>query len=151
MYFIIFTPTSSISTLPLSFLLTQLQILSLFFFSQTKYSFNVFYRVPSVGFYHGKCFSLVWIADSFVNIIAWHLWSSTTSRTPVQALWLAAFSLRNQLIVLMSVPLYVTWSFCLVAFNLLYFFWTVSVFDILWCGEFLFGPVSLVFSIPLGL
>ena len=65
--------------------------------------------------------------------IVWHLWSLKVWRHP------SDFTIKKSGVILIGQNVYFTWSFPLVAFNILFWFCTCGVFIIMCCGKFLFS------------
>lgn len=55
------------------------------------------------------------------SILAWHLWSLIVYRPPAHVFLDFRVSIQNSVIILIDLPLYVTWSFSLGTFNILLF------------------------------
>jgi hypothetical protein len=65
-------------------------------------------------------------------------WSLRVCNTSVQDLLAFRVSVENSCAIFIGLPLYVTWSFCLAAFNILSLFYTFSVLTIMWQNDLLF-------------
>ena len=70
--------------------------------------------------------------------LGWHLWSFVVSRTSIQELVAFKISIEKSGVILMGLPVCVTWSFSLVAFNNFSLFCTFRVLIIVYCGKLLF-------------
>jgi hypothetical protein len=85
--------------------------------------------------------------DSFAgkSILWLKLFSFTVQKTSLHALLSLKVSVEKSTVILIGLPLYVIYSFSLIAFNILSLS-SVLVFLMLSChGVVLFGPVCLVF------
>jgi hypothetical protein len=70
--------------------------------------------------------------------IGWDMWFLKGCKTSSQALLAFTFSVENLAVILIGLPLYVTWPFPHAALNSLSLFCRFSVMIILWEEEFLF-------------
>ena len=77
--------------------------------------------------------------------LGWHLCSLRVCMTSDQALLAFIVSVGKSGIILMGLPLYVTWPFFLVAFNIISLFYGFSVLIIVLREDFLFW--SLLFGV----
>jgi hypothetical protein len=87
------------------------------------------------------------IIESFAGYssLGWHLCSLRVCITSVQDLLALIDSGENSGIILLGLPLYVTWTFSLTAFNILCLFSAFVVLIIMCWEKFLSGPVYLEF------
>ena len=91
-------------------------------------------------------FSPSMVIGSFAGYssLFWHPWSLNICKTSVQALLDFRISVEKSGVILIGLPLSVTWPFYLAMFNSLSLFCMVSVL-IMWYRNFLSGSNYLVF------
>jgi hypothetical protein len=90
------------------------------------------------------------IKDSFAGyiILSWHLFSQGLSyRAPCFLSFFSVCTERAE-VILIYLPLYVTWHFSLAAFSILSLFSSLGILIIMWCGVLLCGHVYLEFEMP---
>jgi hypothetical protein len=68
----------------------------------------------------------------------WHVWCFRSCRISVQALLASRVSIEKSDIILISLPLYVTWPFSLETFNILSLFWKF------WFNYYVLGRFSFL-------
>jgi hypothetical protein len=73
------------------------------------------------------------------------VWSLRVFSIPVQGLLAFRVFAEKSGIILIGLPLHITWPFSLSSFNTLSLFCIFSVLIIMWLEDFLFGPLYLVF------
>jgi hypothetical protein len=85
--------------------------------------------------------SLSMVIESFAGItsLSWHLWSLRACMTSVQGLLAFRVSVEKSDVILIGMPLYVTWLFPFTAFNIISLFCTFSVLIIMCQEDFLFS------------
>ena len=101
--------------------------------------------VKSVFFHDISCVVLLWWLKVLLSILCWHSRSLNVYIMLDHALLAFIVSNEKAGVILISLPLYVTWPFSFAALKILSLLWMFSVLIIMCWGNFILDSVHLVF------
>ena len=87
------------------------------------------------------CLSIVTESFARYRSLGWHPWSFSVYITFDQDLLAFTISIEKSGVILIGLPLYVTWLFSFAALTIPSLFCMFSVLIIMWWGDFFFDPV----------
>ena len=89
------------------------------------------------------------VIESFAGYssLGWYLSSLNVCITLAQDLLAFIFSIEKSCVILIHLPLYVTWPFSFAALNILSLVCMFSVLIIMWTGDFIFLIQSILCSV----